>query len=296
MPSVFGDGLPERLRSTALALLGLTAAAGLGLVAFALQQSWPIASSLPIPGISSESESVQDRTIASEPTPEAVAGQRRTSTSARSATRADPQKSTPSDSRLASTHRVVVSPPSAPAPDRVSPGGERSPDGDAPEPQPDSSAAVTSPSSPPGQAPAAGSSPPATSSLGAPSGDEDDDERREDDDDEDEGRDDDRDKGRDDDRDDEDEGHDDDGREHEGDNGGESEGPRKGRGRSGGRSKDSGTQSAPSPKAVKETPKSVAPTYEEEPDEDEFEEDESGGEDEHGYGRGRGHGGSRRGR
>ncbi|HXV04613.1 MAG TPA: hypothetical protein VFP23_01760, partial [Solirubrobacterales bacterium] len=41
-PSLLGDGLLERARSTSFAMLGLTAAVGLGLVALALNQSWPL--------------------------------------------------------------------------------------------------------------------------------------------------------------------------------------------------------------------------------------------------------------
>jgi hypothetical protein len=48
-PSVLGDGLPERLRSTSLALIGVVAAAGLASVALTLQQGFPLVASGPIP-------------------------------------------------------------------------------------------------------------------------------------------------------------------------------------------------------------------------------------------------------
>jgi hypothetical protein len=48
-PSLAGNGLPERVRTTTFALLGLTAAAGLGLVAIFSQQGWPLLSPSPIP-------------------------------------------------------------------------------------------------------------------------------------------------------------------------------------------------------------------------------------------------------
>jgi hypothetical protein len=49
--SVFGGGLLERARSTTLALLGVTAALGLAMVALALNQSWPLVagSAIPVP-------------------------------------------------------------------------------------------------------------------------------------------------------------------------------------------------------------------------------------------------------
>jgi hypothetical protein len=46
---VLGGGLLERARSTTLALLGVTAAVGLGTVALALNQSWPLIAGSPVP-------------------------------------------------------------------------------------------------------------------------------------------------------------------------------------------------------------------------------------------------------
>ncbi len=46
---LFGSGLPERMRSTAFAFLGLTAAAGLALVAIFAQLSFPLLSPAPMP-------------------------------------------------------------------------------------------------------------------------------------------------------------------------------------------------------------------------------------------------------
>lgn len=52
--NVIGTGLPERIRTTAVAMLGITTAAGLALVLFLYQASWPIPSlgplTLPQPG------------------------------------------------------------------------------------------------------------------------------------------------------------------------------------------------------------------------------------------------------
>jgi outer membrane biosynthesis protein TonB len=48
-PSVAGNGLPERMRTTAFAFLGLTAALGLALVAIFAQLSFPVLSPAPAP-------------------------------------------------------------------------------------------------------------------------------------------------------------------------------------------------------------------------------------------------------
>src|SRR5689334_5784618 len=49
LPSVAGAGLPERMRSTAFAFLGLTAALGLALVATFAQLSFPVLAPAPAP-------------------------------------------------------------------------------------------------------------------------------------------------------------------------------------------------------------------------------------------------------
>jgi hypothetical protein len=51
IPSIAGTGLSERMRSTTFALLGLAAAAGLGLVAIFAQPGWPLLSPAPPPTI-----------------------------------------------------------------------------------------------------------------------------------------------------------------------------------------------------------------------------------------------------
>lgn len=48
-PSFLGDGILERARSTSLALLGLAAAVGLGTIALAINQDWPLIAGSPIP-------------------------------------------------------------------------------------------------------------------------------------------------------------------------------------------------------------------------------------------------------
>lgn len=56
--SFAGDGLPERMRSTAFAFLGLTAAAGLALVAIFAQLSFPLLSPAPLPSEPTEGSAV----------------------------------------------------------------------------------------------------------------------------------------------------------------------------------------------------------------------------------------------
>ncbi|HET8565438.1 MAG TPA: hypothetical protein VFL77_03090 [Solirubrobacterales bacterium] len=58
LPSFAGNGLPERMRSTAVALLGMTAAAGLALVALFVQPGWPLLEPAPLPSAPSSGQSV----------------------------------------------------------------------------------------------------------------------------------------------------------------------------------------------------------------------------------------------
>src|SRR3954471_20659049 len=58
VPSFAGDGLPERMRSTTFALLGLTAAGGLVLVAIFAQPSFTLLTPAPLPAEPSLSESI----------------------------------------------------------------------------------------------------------------------------------------------------------------------------------------------------------------------------------------------
>ena len=62
--SLWGDGLLDRARSTSLALLGLTAAVGLALIAYVAQQGWPLLPSSPIPSITSEHGAIHDAEVA----------------------------------------------------------------------------------------------------------------------------------------------------------------------------------------------------------------------------------------
>jgi hypothetical protein len=58
LPSFAGNGLPERMRSISFALLGLTAAAGLAMVALFAQPGFPVLSPAPLPDEPSATEAV----------------------------------------------------------------------------------------------------------------------------------------------------------------------------------------------------------------------------------------------
>jgi hypothetical protein len=64
--SVLGDGLPERLRSTSFALLGIATAAGLGMMALTLQQGFPLVTSSPISDPPPQREALLDRVVATQ--------------------------------------------------------------------------------------------------------------------------------------------------------------------------------------------------------------------------------------
>src|SRR4051795_1421875 len=58
LPSFAGKGLPERMRSISFALLGLTAAAGLALVAIFAQPGFNLLSPVPLPDQPSAGQSI----------------------------------------------------------------------------------------------------------------------------------------------------------------------------------------------------------------------------------------------
>ena len=59
-PSLAGNGLPERMRSTVVAFLGLTAAAGLALVAIFAQLGFPLLPPAPLPSGPAEPNSISE--------------------------------------------------------------------------------------------------------------------------------------------------------------------------------------------------------------------------------------------
>jgi hypothetical protein len=65
-PSVLGGGLLERARSTTLALLGVTTAVGLAMVALALNQSWPHIADSPLPVAPPRHEAIGKAAVAAQ--------------------------------------------------------------------------------------------------------------------------------------------------------------------------------------------------------------------------------------
>ncbi|HWW67951.1 MAG TPA: hypothetical protein VNY83_08200 [Solirubrobacterales bacterium] len=169
--SVAGDGLLERARSTAFLLFGLTAAIGLGLVAFISQLGWPNLLDAPIPGLPVEHMAVHNRAIAATPASQAGGAVLRhrplpNTASSRSgaggtvATRLHADGS--SHTRLSGSELVLVP---APPPGK---GGEHPAGGDpggAPSNPPPTAPAPPPPPSPP---PAATSPPVAVTETGHP--------------------------------------------------------------------------------------------------------------------------------
>lgn len=68
--SVAGDGLLERMRSTAFALLGISAAMGLGLVAIIAQQDWSDAPGDSIPALYEGHRGIGDAEVVARPSAE----------------------------------------------------------------------------------------------------------------------------------------------------------------------------------------------------------------------------------
>lgn len=62
-PSILGNGLLERVRSTSLALLGATAAVGLAIVAVALNQGWPLVAGSSVPPLPRQARAVGAATV-----------------------------------------------------------------------------------------------------------------------------------------------------------------------------------------------------------------------------------------
>jgi hypothetical protein len=62
-PSIAGQGLPERMRSTVFAFMGLTAAGGLTLVAIFAQMSFPLLSPAPLPSDPSRANAVAEAEV-----------------------------------------------------------------------------------------------------------------------------------------------------------------------------------------------------------------------------------------
>ncbi|HET6999450.1 MAG TPA: hypothetical protein VFI03_12790 [Solirubrobacterales bacterium] len=156
------------MRSTTFALLGVTAAMALGLVAVASQQDWPLLPAAPIPGFPGSGE-VEDATVVAVGPAVSAASLDRAVAGHADAPGAKPDaqaRSVETDSQL-SDSRTLDSPPPQSEPDSAAdaPTGEGSPTAPSPS-QPPSSAPA--PSAAPAPSPASASPAPATPSTPAP--------------------------------------------------------------------------------------------------------------------------------
>jgi hypothetical protein len=149
-PSVLGSGLLERARSTTLALLGMTTAVGLAMVALVLNQSWPLLADSPIPAAPARQEAIGKATVATSATPDASRSGR---SPAAHATRSDSPRVASRGDGSGARAPQVDSMPSAEL--VVAPSAPAEPQGDAA-----AGAGKPSPSTPPaGKAPQAPASP-----------------------------------------------------------------------------------------------------------------------------------------
>jgi hypothetical protein len=159
-PSVAGDSLMERMRSTTFALLGLTTAVGLGLVAFISYQGWSGVLTSPIPGLPVERQAVHDGTVAARPDIASTGDVAvHAATVAARLTKSGAPAAEPAALGLAGSHRVVAPPASQPGSGGGQPSGQggagtapttQSPSPvPAPAPAPTAPATTTSPPPPP---------------------------------------------------------------------------------------------------------------------------------------------------
>jgi hypothetical protein len=166
-PSLAGTGLVERMRSTTFALLGVTAAMGLGLVALISQQGWPYLPAIPIPGPAAKHGTVHDAVAVARPRLSPGASTHRTGTGS-GGTGVDRRPGAPplAHPHPSGSHQSVA--PLSPAAGGTGgqPAGEDAP-GPAPAPQPPSQSPAPAPVSTPAPTPGptATTTSPATSSA-----------------------------------------------------------------------------------------------------------------------------------
>lgn len=158
---VLGDGLLERTRSKMLALLGLTGAVGMAMIALALNQGWPLIAGAPIPGLAGGSGAVGDAAVAA-PAPDgrpavvSVVASRARSPLSRGRSSRSSHTAALGGSRAPHAAGLVVSHPTPTGPTGVS--GEATPDSSQPAEQP--AAAPPAPEAAPSANPVASSSQP----------------------------------------------------------------------------------------------------------------------------------------
>jgi hypothetical protein len=153
-PSLAGTGLAERMRSTTFALLGLTAAAGLGLVAIFSQPGWPLLSPDPLPSSPRQGVDVGVPIANPQGPPATADGTRGGAGQAPSSAAAAPTEG--SGSRLAGSVRIVA-PPNPPSSTGGGTPHSQGPEAPSAEPVPAPAPAAT-PEPTPVAAPATGSS------------------------------------------------------------------------------------------------------------------------------------------
>jgi hypothetical protein len=165
--SLLGDGLLERTRSTTFALLGLTAAVGLALIAVVLQGDWPLIAGSPIPQAPVVRESVGAAAALDAPAAPPVAQRaaaRRQPTAPSHGTGSDRHAGgvPAAPAELVSSPATPTDPPAS-SPHSGGSHGPAAPHGQTPS-APQSQPTSAAPDSPPSSAPAAGrpSSPPPT--------------------------------------------------------------------------------------------------------------------------------------
>jgi hypothetical protein len=169
-PSLLGNGILERARSTSLGLLGLTAAVGLAIVALALNQGWPLVAGGPIPVIGAEHQAVGGATVVAAAQSGGLAsrgatGPQSSKASARPRRRGAGGTMAPTGSRSHGAEGVVVSHATAGRPPR-----EGSPNSATPTPAPVGEQPTATPApapsspavAPPSPAPPPTSDPPAS--------------------------------------------------------------------------------------------------------------------------------------
>jgi hypothetical protein len=165
-PSLAGTGLPERMRSTTFALLGLTAAAGLGMVAIFSQQGWPLLAPSPLPAVGTGPVAIDDAAIVGHSAPRAGGGRRESASvaGAGGATSAPPAPGIGSSgvNRQAQVHGAKPSAPDAPQPTGPSePASPAPPPVSAPAPTP----VQVPPPAPAASPPAPPASPPSSAAA-----------------------------------------------------------------------------------------------------------------------------------
>src|SRR6478672_5460474 len=165
-PSFAGTGLLERMRSTTFALLGITAAMGLGLVAVISQQGWPVLPVVPIPGLEADQAKVHDAAVAARSHGSSAAERAPRASAAEPAAKRNGAAPEPEDAELAGSRQLTTAPPATALPADPAPGPPAQ-QGASPEPQPVAPPANGAATATPAAAPAP-TAPPVVSSSTPP--------------------------------------------------------------------------------------------------------------------------------